>query len=1292
MASIDWLNAVSGAFGDAADWSGGAVPGAADDAILDAPGTTAYTVTSAASQTVAAIETSATATLDIAANTFAATDATGAGANAGTISVADGAILSLGGTLNGAGLLFLDGTDKGADLTIGAAGLTLTGGGEVTLGDALAAPFQPCPPKYSIDRVTSASGSTITDVDDTISGAGLFGMGTLGLVNEAGGVIDASLPTDLLVQVTGTLVNQGLIEATGAGGLYINYTVVDNASGGVISANGGIVYTEAGDTIIGGTLTASGAGFFCADGDAILDGSTAGPLTIRGRFYISNKAVATLEGAIVNTYQIDVGNGPASSGSSSLLIGAGGATLTGGGEVLLGGQSPENNLSGLTSAATLTNVDNTILGTGEVGAGQLTMINEAHGVIDADYALVIDTGAAAVANAGLIEATGRGQLTIEGVIDNAAGGRVEGLADGAITLEGATIEAGAISLDGQAGDASLIIGAGGATLTGGALTLAAGNAIEGGPASATLTNAGDQIVGLGEIGGAALTLVNGSAGAIKGAGAGALVVDTGANTIVNAGQIQADNSCDVTLASPVDNTGHLSADGGDLTVEGAVTGGGVGDVQGGTLDFLSTFSQNVAFTSASPRGVLELAQSRDYDGTIYNFSQTGSTALDLEDIAFTSGVTTATFAGTSTSGVLTVTNGTETATINLEGDYFGASFVVASDGHGGSLVTDPSEVWAAPVSGAFGDAADWSGGAVPASTSAAVLDAPGSGAYTVTSSGNRTVASLQTAAAATLDIASGLFAATAGSGAGANAGVIAVSDGAILFAGGTLDNTGVLFLDGTAKGADLEIAAGGLTLTGGGVVDMGDTLAAPFQPCPPAYSIDEIANAAGGVLTNVDNTIVGAGCIGLGQIGLVNEAAGVIDASLPTDLLLQAAGTLMNTGLIESTGAGGLYFQQGSIIDNAAGGTISANGGIVYTEPDDVIIGGTLTSSGKGYFYVDFGDLTLDGSTAGALTSHARILATATTEITLEGDIDNAGQLIVGAGPTSFGDATLSIAAAGATLTGGGEVVLDGEDAQTPLTGATAAATLTNVDNTISGEGLVGAGDLTLVNQAAGVIDADYAMALDTGAGSLSNAGLIEATGAGDLTIQSPMENSGEIFADGAPITDLAAVTGAGGAMIEDATLTFAAAFSQNVAFEGDYGELVLADSQAYSGAISGFATNGSTSIDLEDIAFVGGSMTATYSGTAASGVLTVSNGTQSASVALGGDYLASTFAVLTDGHGGTIVVDPPTGRANAIAAPVRRFVAAAAAMGAGGGPTARHDVAPPIHPPLLARPGAIAA
>jgi hypothetical protein len=109
-------------------------------------------------------------------------------------------------------------------------------------------------------------------------------------------------------------------------------------------------------------------------------------------------------------------------------------------------------------------------------------------------------------------------------------------------------------------------------------------------------------------------------------------------------------------------------------------------IAGGTADFASTFTENVAFTTAG--GVLELADATTYTGSISGFAKTSITSLDLTDITFTGA--TVSYSGTTASGVLTVKSGAETAKIALTGNYTASTFTLANDGHGGTTVTDPT--------------------------------------------------------------------------------------------------------------------------------------------------------------------------------------------------------------------------------------------------------------------------------------------------------------------------------------------------------------------------------------------------------------------------------------------------------------------------------------------------------------------------------------------------------------------------------------------------------------------------
>ena len=174
--------------------------------------------------------------------------------------------------------------------------------------------------------------------------------------------------------------------------------------------------------------------------------------------------------------------------------------------------------------------------------------------------------------------------------------------------------------------------------------------------------------------------------------------------------------------------------------------------------------------------------------------------------------------------------------------------------------------------------------------------------------------------------------------------------------------------------------------------------------------------------------------------------------------------------------------------------------------------------------------------------------------------------------------------------------------------------------------------------------------------------------------IDSAVNNTGVLEAAGDLIVS-AKVTGAGKLEINGGTLELTQAnVASNVAFLTANGVLQIDHAQTYAGTVTGMSTTFGTTLDLSDIGF-GGSTTATYSGTTASGVLTVSDGTHIAKIKLAGNYTASTFSVSSDGHGGTDVVDPKA-TTHAIAASPHAFIAAMASLGATSDGSGAHAVA----------------
>jgi hypothetical protein len=246
---------------------------------------------------------------------------------------------------------------------------------------------------------------------------------------------------------------------------------------------------------------------------------------------------------------------------------------------------------------------------------------------------------------------------------------------------------GTIALNGSPnGSSHIIIGAGGATLAGsGSVILSdntTGNTIIGNGTSTTLTNQ-NTISGAGTIGGNGLLLNN--QGVIDATGTNPLIIDTGASAVTNSGTLEATNNATLFIASNVTNTGHLIANNGTEIFAGAVSGNGTATVQGaGSIEFGSTTTANITF-AAGADGTVTFDDASSLTGKLSITGFTLGDTIDLADINYGSSGPTLTF----TKGVLTVSDGTDVAKLNMVGNFTLASFKAAPDGSGGTLITDP---------------------------------------------------------------------------------------------------------------------------------------------------------------------------------------------------------------------------------------------------------------------------------------------------------------------------------------------------------------------------------------------------------------------------------------------------------------------------------------------------------------------------------------------------------------------------------------------------------------------------
>jgi hypothetical protein len=187
MANIHWRLGINGSFETAHDWSTNTVPGANDNVAIIAPGT--YRVTVSTSHTIKSLSTTGSATLAVMSGRLTITGGTGTGANAGTIVVGNGAALETGGTFNNTGKIELDSTGRATALIL-AGHVTLTGGGSVILSDNAHNEIVGVRPTFPFFFPFPPL-STLTNVNNTISGAGIIGS-NLTLINEGRIIGDGS--------------------------------------------------------------------------------------------------------------------------------------------------------------------------------------------------------------------------------------------------------------------------------------------------------------------------------------------------------------------------------------------------------------------------------------------------------------------------------------------------------------------------------------------------------------------------------------------------------------------------------------------------------------------------------------------------------------------------------------------------------------------------------------------------------------------------------------------------------------------------------------------------------------------------------------------------------------------------------------------------------------------------------------------------------------------------------------------------------------------------------------------
>ena len=336
--------------------------------------------------------------------------------------------------------------------------------------------------RFQLHRHATIVGGSQAERDNygTISGAGNIGGGDPNflLVNQQSGTINADGRLTLTIdndsagsasnRPSNAVINTGIIEATGSGGLAIVNTTISNASDaahntGVVEVAAGSQITLDNATILHGSVTiASGGEMQTTSGTANTidtaegqDNLSTPTLINAGTLLINDDSSLTLASpyAIDNSGTIQLSS---TGGATYLYFDQADAGINGGGHIILSA-STANIIAVTQSGDQLTNFDNTISGAGTIGTGGMVLVND--GVINADQqsaALTLDP--AFLENTGTVEATTDGTLVLSNTTVSNSSATAE--AGGSYSFNNAIDDPAAISITAPSGinDAGQIVG------------------------------------------------------------------------------------------------------------------------------------------------------------------------------------------------------------------------------------------------------------------------------------------------------------------------------------------------------------------------------------------------------------------------------------------------------------------------------------------------------------------------------------------------------------------------------------------------------------------------------------------------------------------------------------------------------------------------------------------------------------------------------------------------------------------------------------------------------------------
>jgi len=514
--------------------------------------------------------------------------------------------------------------------------------------------------------VIQAVGGTLTATNVTIGSNTELAAFNGAVLTVSGGVIGKGDAVGAAgggtAQIVGSVVNSAFIEVF-APGLVVLGGSVNNAKGNILASGSGAVVQLSGGTISGGQWqTVSGGIVETASGShnvissativsgSVIEVADGGELTLRGAIANAGTFVAS---AAVSAAALDLGGVTlsggrlATSGVSALI-----ETVSGTVDLIRGGTIISGSHLAVVSASTLT------LSGGSVGAG----------------ATVSATSGSTLIVSGTLADSGT--LALSGVTSVAAHATLATLSGGSALVSGTVLNSGTFIASGLG---TLIEIASGGVVSGGAVVV------------------GNGIVDVLSGGSANVAFLSNGSGGLE-------IEDSANNASAFTGKVSgfggpghANHKQFIDLVSVTSAVGQIHLSYGSAASH---TSGTLFVSSGGTLvaeiNIIGAYTSANFSAKADSNGNVEITDPAvPNGGSAQTFPRQG---LDLPDIAFGAQTTLAYAANANgTGGTLTVCDGRHAASIALLGTYMAGTFVTAADGHGGTLLTEASQLAQAPL-------------------------------------------------------------------------------------------------------------------------------------------------------------------------------------------------------------------------------------------------------------------------------------------------------------------------------------------------------------------------------------------------------------------------------------------------------------------------------------------------------------------------------------------------------------------------------------------------------------------